>query len=85
MKRKIIGILVCTLLIATMFPVVGLTEDNELNVVNTSLNEANEINTIKCNVFDSVSRRLSVHLVSEEDKQRIIGLMKDEITQESFP
>ena len=85
MKRKIIGILVCTLLIATMFPVVGLTEDKEINVVNTSLNEANEINTIKCNVFASISRRLYEHQVSEEETQRIIGLMKDEISQESFP
>ena len=75
MRRKIIGILVCSMLIATMFTVVGLTEDNETN----------EINTIKCNVFDSISRRLYEHHISEEETQRIIGFMKDEISQESFP
>jgi len=74
MRRKVIGILVCTMLIATMFPVVGLTEDNETK----------EMNTIKCNVFDSISRRLYEHHVSEEETQRIIGLMKDEISQGSF-
>lgn len=84
MIKKIIGMFVCTLLIITVFPVVGLSEDNEIIRVKTTLNEADEISTIRCNVYDTTSRRLTKHQVSEEEIQKIIDLIQDEISQESF-
>ena len=84
MIKKIIGMFVCTLLIITVFPVVGLSEDNEIIRVKTTLNEADEISTIRCNVYDTTSGCLTKHQVSEEEIQKIIDLIQDEISQESF-
>jgi len=43
MKMKIVGIIVCMLLIATVLPVTGLTEDNENRAVHTARNDVCDI------------------------------------------
>jgi len=85
MIKKIICMFICMLLIITVFPVLGLSENNEISRVKTTLYTADEINTINCNVYDTISRCYTKHQVSEEEIQRIIGLIQDGITKDSFP
>jgi hypothetical protein len=84
MNKKIIGILICTLLISNILPALGLAENNEIKVGKPTLNEANEISTSKCNVYDGISKRITRYHLSAEETQRIIGLIQDGISHESY-
>jgi len=46
MKKKIIGIFVCMLLITTVLPISGLAEYNEKKAVNTKINDSLEIKPV---------------------------------------